>query len=189
MIPDYIVHYYYTDSIPFQNLSDLDDAERGKVIAHLNDRHARKEIGRAFPEWYMPQRLEAERNLRNSFISKGGKPERTSPHYFTLGFSPLFEKLYSNKAAKEIFKVDHFSPDELCFCLNDSLWTMAESKDPQQKFNCRWFEGQVYSYAEAAEILTGLRVDVENEESLRENKIAFVEALVWGDAKITARKF
>lgn len=183
-VPDYLVHYHYKDKPPFLNLSDLPEAGRGEVISALNRRHEKGEIRRHFPDWYMPQRLEAEKNLREHFLAKGGKPQRQSPHYFTLGFSPLFERMYEGSAERVIRKVQDFGEDALCFCLNDSLWTMASSHDPAQQFRNRWFEGTVYSYAETVSILTALGLDVENQTSLSENKISFVEGLVWQDDRI-----
>ncbi|MDQ3108291.1 MAG: hypothetical protein M3R17_00205 [Bacteroidota bacterium] len=108
----------------------------------------------------MPQRIEAENKLKQLFISKGGKPERNCPHYFSLGSSPVFELLYKNNFQTIKIPVADFTESELCFCINDSLWTMAESRNPGMMFNNRWFEGDVYSYKETCAILEELELNV-----------------------------
>lgn len=180
-LPDSITHYHYPDKAPFLNLSELDEDSRVPVLAALNARADEGHTLRAFPEWYMPQRLEAEATMRALYTAKFGKPERQVPHYFTLGHSPVLERIYKNNFRKVVLPVNAFEPHELCFCINDSLWTMAASHNPEAKWNNRWFEGKLYTYAETCAILDELGVAPENEASLQLHKLGFVEALVWSD--------
>lgn len=180
-LPDSITHYHYPDKAPFLNLSDLDAGSRAPVLAALNARAAEGHTLRAFPEWYMPQRIEAETRVRALYTAKFGKPERAVPHYFTLGASPVLERIYKNNFRKVVLPVDAFDPHELCFCINDSLWTMANSHNPDAKWNNRWFEGKLYTYAETCAILEELGINPENEDSLKQHKLGFIEALVWTD--------
>lgn len=177
--PDFITHYHYPDKAPFLNLGELDDVARAPVIEALNARVAEGQTLRAFPEWYMPQRLEAEAKMRALYTEKFGKPERPVPHYFTLGHSPVLERIYKNNFRKVVLSVNAFEPHELCFCINDSLWTMAASHTPDAKWNNRWFEGNLYTYAETCAVLDELGVVTEDEASLQQHKLGFVEALVW----------
>lgn len=86
-LPDSITHYHYPDKAPFLNLSELDAETRAPVLAALNARADEGHTLRAFPEWYMPQRLEAEATMRALYTAKFGKPERPVPHYFARQFA------------------------------------------------------------------------------------------------------
>ncbi|TND05127.1 MAG: hypothetical protein FD123_3747 [Bacteroidetes bacterium] len=183
-IPGFITHYHYPDKKPFLNLGDLPEEERAPVIEELNAREARAETQRGFPGWYMSQRIAAEEKMHGLFIAKGGKPERKSPHYFTLGDSPMLEMIYKNNFRKVTLPVTGFDDSELCFSLGDSLWTMADSQKPGFSWTNRWFEGQLYTYDEAAAILRELKVDPGNMDSLKAHRLIYVEALLWSDHKI-----
>lgn len=180
-LPDFITHYHYPDKKPFLNLSDLPEEERAHIIAELNSREAAGHTLRAFPDWYMPQRLDAEQRLRTLHTERFGTPARSAPHYFTLGRSPVLEWIYKEQYKTVQIPVNTFSEHELSFCINDSLWTMAASRKPGTSWNNRWFEGRLYTYHEVCDVLRELGVDVENRESLHSHKLSFIEGLVWTD--------
>ena len=47
---------------------------------------------------YLQRRTDVEKNIRNEFISRGGRPELINPIYFFLGRNPRFEENKNNKA-------------------------------------------------------------------------------------------
>lgn len=180
-VPTFITHYHYPDKAPFLNLSDLPEEERNAIVKELNQRAQRGESQRTFPDWYFVQRREAEKKLRELYIQKGGQPKRNAPHYFVLGKSPIWEDIHQN------FKFLQFNiseiETELYFSIGDSLWTMAQSQNPDQKWENKWYQGKLYDYQETCEILNELKVDLLSTADLKRTNIAFVETFLWSDEK------
>lgn len=182
-VPDFITHYYYPDKLPFQNLIDLPEKEFAPVVMELNSRYERGETKRAFPNWYFPQRREAELKLRQLHNEKGIITERESPHYFVLGRSPALEWIYNNNFKTIELPVKEIASG-LLFSIGDTLWTMAKSQDPSQTWENKWYQGKLYSYQETIEIIRELNIDIHDFESLRKTRIAFIETFIWSDQEL-----
>lgn len=182
-IPDFITHYHYPDRKPFQNIMDLSEEERVPVVTELNKRYQRAECQREFPEWYFEQRRKAEERLRQVLISKGGKPERTSPHYFVLGRSPRLEQIYNYNFGSISFRLPP-GYDNIYFSLGDSLWTFTDPVEVEKHWENQWFQGVLYTYNEVCEVLRELRIDLEDQSALERHNIGFVEAQIWSDSDL-----
>ena len=183
MIPDYLVHYYLPDKQPFQNLSELLSIERELIVKALNKQAEEGCMKRAFPDWYFPQREEAEKNLLESFIKLGGDPERKSPHYFCLGESIGMEFFY-NKNFKQIIAPIEELNCQVMYSIGDTLWTFAKSHNPDQKWENKWYQGKLYTYEETVEIVKKLNLDLKSKDSLNSNQVFHIEALVWSDKEV-----
>jgi hypothetical protein len=179
-IPDFITHYHYHDRKPFLNIMDLNDEERFPIVEELNLRMERGEVKRGFPDWYFIQRRNAESKMRRLFIERGGKPERNSPHYFTLGQSEIWKDIYHHNISSIELSIPPDFP-HLYFSLGDSVWCFAESKDPNQQWENQWFQGMLYNYSEVGLILKELKIDLHKPETILGKKIGFVEAFIWSD--------
>jgi len=180
-LPNYITHYYYPDKEPFLNLSALGEAERHEVIKELNERRAQGITQRGFPDWYMPQRLDSEREMLAILKKKGVVPERQYPHYFVLGNSSFFEKFYNRQYKIIRIPIEAFAPNEITFTPSDSLWCIGKVLQPDTAWKSMWFDQQLFSYSEICEILIEHEVDVSDAESLKKFRAFFVEAQVWND--------
>jgi hypothetical protein len=183
MIPNYLVHYYLPHKQPFQNLSELSEEDRAPITKELNERSKEGGMKRAFPDWYFKQRKEAEENLKKEFIKLGGKPERDSPHYFCLGESIGMEYVYNDDYKKLVIPLTQISC-EVLFSIGDTLWTFAKSHNPDQKWENHWYQGKLYSYEGACEIITKLNLDLMSKDSLNTNQVFHIEALIWSDKEI-----
>ncbi len=94
-IPTYATHYFDATRGPFLNLSELPDEKLQSVLLDLNEtRKTSTGYRRVFGARYMELRRRTELRLHEDFRSRGGRPERASPHYFVLGDSPWFAGLY-----------------------------------------------------------------------------------------------
>lgn len=94
-LPKHITHYFSSLDRPFQNLCDLDPDGLAATLARLKERKiADPSFKRVFGKAYMDFRRRTETKLRDLFVSRGGKPERKSPHYFLLGDCEWFAGLY-----------------------------------------------------------------------------------------------
>ncbi len=179
-IPDFITHYHLPDKAPFLNLSDLSDEARKPVLEDLEQRRLAGKMKRYFPDWYFPQRQEAERNLWQACVDKGGKPQRKAPHYFALGRSKGIEMGYNNDFKTVQLPITALGAAVL-FSIGDTLWTFSKSYTDQVTWKNEWYHGKLYHYDEVSEIMHQLDLDVENPESLKKHKVPCVEALIWSD--------
>jgi hypothetical protein len=182
-IPDTIFHYYLPDKQPFQNLYDLDKKKRAKIVSEMNDRKENGQSNRGFPEWYFEQREEAEKNLRKAYAERGGNPQRTSPHYFTLGRSISYEWIYKNEFRTVEIPIDLVKND-LCFSIGDTLWTFAKSRNPKVFFENKWYQGKMYSYKETCEIIKEIQVDLLDHDSINQHQIFCIETFIWSDEEL-----
>jgi hypothetical protein len=91
--PDFVSRYYLADRRPLLNLSELDDASIAAIDREMAALRAAGRQFRPFGPRYMQWRRLTERRMRELFVDRGGRPERTAPHYFVLGGSRWFEGL------------------------------------------------------------------------------------------------
>ena len=97
-IPSFVTHYYRAGRRPFLNLSDLSEPELSAVLTQLATPAHQAMSARRFGPRYMALRRATELRARDLFITAGGKPQRSSPHYFVLGSSEWFAGLYRDVA-------------------------------------------------------------------------------------------
>lgn len=99
LIPDVATHYHLGSRPPFLNLSDLPPDRLEEVLADLARERADGLSARVFGRRYMELRRRTEERLLSLFLEAGGKPERSTPHYFVLGASSWYEGLAPDMAA------------------------------------------------------------------------------------------
>ena len=95
-IPDHVTHYFRRGTTPFRNLSDVRESELASVLAGLATLEYRAGSARRFGPDYMRLRRSTEDRARELLMGRGGRPERTAPHYFVLGASDWFRGLYAD---------------------------------------------------------------------------------------------
>lgn len=155
------------------------------MVAKLNERKESGGSNRGFPTWYFEQRKEAESNLRQAFINKGGNPERTSPHYFTLGRSIGYEWIYKNNFKTVEIPIDLVEND-LYFSIGDTLWAFAKSRNPEVDWKNKWYQGKLFSYKETVELVKELNVDLESHGSINRHQIFCIETFIWSDDELNS---
>lgn len=183
IIPDFISHYYLPDRKPFLNLSDLSKEEMEPIVEGLNNRMEEGRMHRGFPDWYFPQREEAEVNLRKAFVNGGGKPSRKAPHYFTLGTSKMIEWVYKEDFNKIEIPIELIK-SKLLFSIGDTLWTFSKSYNEKQKWENKWFQGRLYNYEEVEDIVKELQLDLDCEKSRFKHMVACIETFIWCDDEL-----
>jgi len=179
MIPDFITHYYLPDRKPFLNLSDLTKEEMEPIVEGLNLRAKEGKTHRGFPDWYFPQREEAEINLRKAYIKKGEYPIRKSPHYFYLGRSKGIEYTY-----KDDFKMIKIPialiKTKMYFTIGDSLFTFSKQYKEGWYWENQWFQGKLFEYDELIEVVKKIELDFNIRESIQH----CVETYLWSDEEL-----
>lgn len=151
-VPDFATHYYHPDRPPFSNLSDLDDADVGKVLAALGADVRAGRSARRFGPRYLALRRATERRLRDRFVERGGLPERVSPHYFVLGQSAWFRGLYEPVAEVRLALLE--VPSHLVsITFPDSVTSMGLLAEFGVEVTPRPWHGQVFRLEELPDAL------------------------------------
>jgi hypothetical protein len=121
MEENYLFHYYEAENGPFRNLSALSNEDAQTVQDNL------KLEGIVFAskrsDDYLLIRRQLEELARNIFISKGGKPRKSYPHYMTFGACDWLKEWYRD--SKEIkIHIEEFDPRTISFTYGDLFPTM-----------------------------------------------------------------
>ena len=123
-VPEFATHYHLRGREPFLNLSDLTDEGVAAVLSELDAVANAGGSQRRFGPRYMALRRTTEQRLRERFIARGGRPQRRSPHYFVLGESDWFKRLYLDAAEVRV-PLDQLPSEVTSFTYPDSVVAMG----------------------------------------------------------------
>jgi len=79
-IPKFLYHYYELENGPFLNITEQDFEKATNIQSEISKGWNSKR-----PNNYIELRFALEKRIKKQFVSKGGKPKRKDPFYFTLG--------------------------------------------------------------------------------------------------------
>jgi len=151
-VPDFTTHYHLADRPPFLNLADLDDANLANVLSGLQGAAESGVSARRFGPRYMELRRGTEEVLRSRFIERGGRPTRSSPHYFVLGESPWFRGLYRDPAEVRLHLED-LPTEQVSFTYPDSVTSMGLLAEFGIKVSPRPYHGRVFRIDEVEAVI------------------------------------
>jgi hypothetical protein len=182
-LPTTAIHYYNKNHPPFVNLSDFHEDDCINVLRKQNERFNKGMCKRSFPDWYMPERREVEKLIRNIFISKGGIAPRNNPHYFWWGDNDYKTYFADDELEKISIDLININKNYISFTWPDSLgFRKIDSTKIDIDLPC----GIVFTYDEAIEYF-------ENRElpnggwlkiTHREAILNYVEMQLWSDEPI-----
>ena len=112
-----LYHYYERDFGPFATLTALPLEEARKVLL---DKKAEGKFHNPDIDGFLKSRYDRDRKLRDAFIDRGGKPQRTAPVYMMLGEHKQWESAYENPAIIKI-KLSELDPLTVSFTYGDSF--------------------------------------------------------------------
>lgn len=182
--PKFLFHYYERDNGPFRNITEhgLEKAEsiQNKISKGFNSKR---------PDNYMDLRFSLEKRIKKQFISKGGKPNRDDPFYFTLGECDWAKSWYENPRVIKIPLTD-FKSDHISFTYPDSMVSFQFYDQPKLATYRKHCNGQVFLLSEISDLINAYGLPTEEKsqthESLRFDK--YIEAQVWDDEIINEYK-
>ncbi len=188
MIPSYVTHYYLPDRSPFLTLSDLSVDELAVVIRDLEHARAKTGLQRVFGPRYMDYRRRTEAKLLQLFKDAGGKPERTSPHYFVLGSSEWFRGLAPNMQEVRVPLKD-LPTFVTSFTYPDSFTAMALGPEYGVPYEHKPYHEKVFTLHQLEKIVEryGMPSDEPNANYDGYHKRTFenyIEVQVWSDEAI-----
>lgn len=172
-----LFHYYESGQGPFRNLSSLSVEEASKISEQL--RQEGKSFASQRSEDYMIIRRELEKEARNVFINKGGKPRNQFPHYMTLGECEWLESWYKNP---KMIAIDwnEFLEESISFTYGDLFPTMRyQDHKPYRK--------KVFTKNEIMKIIEEFGLPQDWNKSGHNGPERYIEVQIWDEEII--RKF
>ena len=166
-IPNFIVHYNRGE--PFRSITSFPSDQWQSIIEKLKPTNAWG-LKRFTDPNYLKQRVLAETQLRNEFLTKGGKPQLEQPIYFFLGRNRRFEEHQLNKGYK--INLSDLESEQISFTYGDSMLALiAENRKqsgPQYKNPlCE----AIYRLEELSQIYSSIHFPDENQLA--------IEAQLW----------
>ena len=180
MIPDYLYHYYEISNGPFQNITQVGFEKaieiQSKILEGWNSKR---------PPNYIELRFALERKLKDQFISKGGKPNRDAPFYFTLGECEWVKSWYISPGVIKIHLSD-LNPEHISFTYPDSMVSFQFHDEPKLATYRKNENGKVFLLNEIGEVINKHGVPTEEKWNFQEEMKydRYIEAQVWDDSFI-----
>ncbi len=185
--PTEVRHYWRGARRPFLNLSDLDADALELVVADLAQERRAGVHRRAFGRRYMDLRRRTEAKLRRLFVEAGGRPERTTPHYFVLGESRWFAGL-ADDMEEVVLPLAELPDPVTSFTYPDSFTAMGLVAEYGLPYEPRPYHDQVFRLAQLDEVVAehGLPLDDPDDVEGYEHRPfeRYVEVQLWSDAPV-----
>lgn len=138
-----LYHYFDKDIGPFKNLSKLTDEAAEEVSNKI--RLEGETFASQRSKDYMHIRRELEYKAHAQFITKGGKPQNTYPHYMTVEACEWIALWYRNPGVV-VIPLGKFSEESISFTYGDLFPTMRYE-------DSKSYRKQVYTKNEIIEVI------------------------------------
>ncbi|WP_244852876.1 hypothetical protein [Bacillus sp. J14TS2] len=129
---------------------------------------------------YLKIRHRLELKARDLFISKGGKPLRTHPHYMTLGECPWLLDWYPT-GQELLIPIAEFDSSVISFTYGDLFPTMRYQDG-------KAYRGQVYTLEEIYEVIHQYGLPQEWNPEGNKGPERYIEVQIWDDQPIRKYK-
>lgn len=187
-VPEFVTHYYRANRRPFLSLSNVQEDELSNVLRVLQNERRTGEHHRVFGQKYVAMRRIAETRLREQFVHQGGRPERSTPHYFILEESPWFRGLAADMQAIRL-PIAALPSDQTSVTYGDSFETTGVAADfGYGSADRRSYHDRVFRLDELPSLLgtLGLRTgDAEADyEGYEHRPIDYIEVQLWSDEPV-----
>ena len=185
MRPDFATHYYLPGRRPFLNLSNLNSEGVRAVEQEMAQLRAAGNQFRPFGRRYVEWRKLTEERLRQLFIARGGRPQRTAPHYLVLGESPWFEHLAAGMRALRV-PLRSLPRDVTSATRPDSFAAMEFGPRFGYPQEAKPYHGRVFLLDELNDLIAEFGVPAPSWEEHHEDwrqwpDDAYVEIQLWSD--------
>ena len=166
----FLYHYYEKALGPFRSLSSLPKKEAEGVLSYIRKIRPHT-MAAARDEEYMERRLAYEKTAYDLFVSRGGKPERTSPHYMVAETCPWLASWYQE---------GEFDLKTLSFTYGDMHPTFSPRVNDGKEYRKK-----IYFYTEILELIQKYGLPQQwNAEGLYGPE-RYIEAQVWSDRSVS----
>lgn len=167
----YLYHYYEMAKGPFRSLTDLPLDEALAIQEQLKKDQSLFASKRS--DDYLYIRKDLEQRARDIFISKGGKPIRSTPYYMTLGKCPWLREWYKEGQVLEIC-IDEFDIHTISFTYGDLFPTMRFQDGKS-------YRGQIYTKEEIYKVIEQYGMPQDWNRQGDRGPERYIEVQIWDD--------
>ena len=179
-IPKFLYHYYELKKGPFRNITEKGLEKATHIQSQISEGWNSKR-----PHNYIELRFALENRIKNQFISKGGKPTRNDPFYFTLGACEWAKSWYVNPNVIKI-PLANFKSEHISFTYPDSMVSFQLNDEPKLETYRKKCNGQVFLLNEIEDLVSQYGFPMtkrwQSEEAMKYDR--YIEAQVWNDSII-----
>ena len=178
----FLFHYYDRDFKPFKSLTELPFEEAKQTLLQQK---AEGKFRNPDIDGFLQKRYDRDRQLREMFIARGGKPQRAVPIYMMFGEHKQWESAYENPAVIQIPLIE-FDSLTVSFTYGDSFAILNPSLFGEEEY---W--NRVYFIDEIIKIVDhyGFPPPIEYDfkrgiyptDKNINNHLKYVEAHIWSD--------
>ncbi len=154
---DFLLHFYRKGSRPFQSLSAVPAVEAQAIMRGLFVEGSIFWERFRDPPGYLSFRKQVEKELRNGFLLKGGKPKEDYPIYLVLGrpkWTQISADAMTTMTTDEIaVPLGIFSAEDISFTYPDSMVSAIIMKEKNPDYYEPEYHGKVFTLEEIRGII------------------------------------
>jgi len=178
----FLYHYYEKSIGPFKSLTALRIEDARNI---LRAKSAISGFGNPDIDGFLQNRYDRDRQLRESFIARGGKPKRTTPIYMTLGEHRQWQSAYDTPAAIKI-PLNEFARESISFTYGDSFAIFNASLFGNEEYwNKIYFADEILEIIDRYDFPPYVEYDFKHSiyptDKPINHHLKYVEAHVWDD--------
>jgi hypothetical protein len=182
-MPDFLIHVHRKGEPPFRTLSALPDDQAVSIMERLFVKGSVFWERFGDPHGYLRRRREVERNLREGFISQGGRPVDDHPVYLILGRPKWMDQVADEATLSTTEMVEIplsvIPPDAVSFTYPDSMASAMIAERYPQQYDAE-IHGRVFTLAGMRRIVRRKGMPGEGWEAvLPPHEPHYIEAQVW----------
>lgn len=177
---DYLYHYYERERGPFKNISDLKIEDAQAILDDLKKENSTLAAQRY--DGYLYRRQELEQIVRKIFITKGGRPIRSVPHYMTLGKCDWIRSWYNDGAYIKI-PVTSFDLETISFTYGDMFPNFSHRVNDDSEYR-----RTAYTYTEILKIINIYGYPNGVSKRGLPSPFKYIEVQVWSDETLNKYK-
>jgi len=183
-IPEFLYHYYELEKGPFLNITEKGFKEATHIQSQISEGWNSKR-----PSNYLELRFALENRIKEQFISKGGKPTRNDPFYFTLGECEWAKSWYVHPGVTKI-PLSDFKPEHISLTYPDSMVSFQLYDEPKLEMYRKECNGEVFLLHEMERLISEYGLPSikkwESEEKMKYDR--YIEVQVWDNSIIKQYK-
>ena len=178
----FLYHYFEQDFGPFAPLTALPMEEAKQILI---EKKAAGKFGNPDIDGFLQKRYDRDKQLRDIFIKHGGRPQRTTPIYMTLGEHRQWESAYENPAVIKI-PFNEFDPVAVSFTYGDSFAIFNPALFGEEEYwNQIYFANEILAVIERNGLPPYVDYDFKGgiypKDKHINHHLKYVEAHIWDD--------
>lgn len=173
--------YFYDIREPFAKITDINSSDSKEYFNFIN----KKSLAiKTYNEKYIKQRLNTEKEMREMFIKKGGKPKLFHPHYLVLENCDYWFLDIKKNFGSIVIDSEKFSEDVVSFTYGDSMPTFDDSFEDGKEYR-----KNIYTQKEIIDLIRKYSLPQLWNSNSKYGIENYIEVQIWTDEIISQYNF